>query len=114
MTKTHQVVKIQDAYYLLGVYHELDDRRDGPGLYLLARYDEGDCDRPYNQRLMHSALYDAHQCHEFASDGDVVETPHGQFVVRGVHVEPVDQTSAEARARRARLRRIARRAASSR
>lgn len=118
-TKTWQVLKTDDrSYYLVGMRRELtgieslDARRESePGLFLLARHEEGDCDAPHNAELMLSALYDTHQCYTGMKTGDTIETPHGIFRVDGVHVEPVAscyETKTEAKARRARLRRAGR------
>lgn len=114
---TWQVLKIDEGYYLIGVREDecgiesIDEHtRKAPGIYLLARYDEGDCDRPYNKKLMLSALYDVYQTHDgWAKDGDVIETPHGRFKCGKVDVwEDVYEMPHEAKARRARLRRLGR------
>lgn len=103
-TRTWQVLKVDGSYYLQGLVG-----RAAPGKMLLARHDAGDVDDPTDIELMHCSLYDLYQTCDQLSDGDLVETPHGKFRCAGVHVTPCwDETKAEAKARRARLRRLAR------
>lgn len=102
MPTTHQVVKIETHYYLTIV--------EKKQTWMLLAFDHGDPCCPCSKTLMHSALYDFHQCHDDLQEGDRIETPHGVFYVSGLHVEAYEsETKAEAKARRARLRRIGRR-----
>lgn len=39
-------------------------------------------------KMMHEVLYDLFQVHDSLKDGDRFTTPFGEFVCRGVHVEP--------------------------
>lgn len=66
---------------------------------------------PTNTKMMHGALYDLVQCDERIGDRDEFVTPHGLFRVYGVHVEQVFELKSEAKARRARLRRLAKKQA---
>lgn len=102
--KNWLVTKTDTHYYVRGLP---SGYRDEPDTMLLARYDEGDCDSPHNSKLMHSAIYDLFQCADGLMEGDCFITPHGVFCCMGVHVVPVIETKNEAKARRARLRRLA-------
>lgn len=50
-----------------------------------------------DQRMMHEVLYDLFQVHDSLKDGDRFRTPFGEFVCRGVHVEPWVQSEDDAR-----------------
>ena len=106
----YNVLKLDRHYFVQGLTFRLGLEDDAEtSTLLLYRHPEGDADSPYNTKMMHSCLYDLVQCDDRIKDGDEFVTPHGLFRVYGIHVDQVFELPAEAKARRARLRRLAKR-----
>jgi len=102
--KNWVVIKRDRSYYVQGLAME-----EWPDTMLLSSCDGGDVCCPCTAKLMHRALYDLFQVTDELVTGDTFTTPHGLFVCEGVHVLTVEESPAAKKARRARLRRLARR-----
>lgn len=102
---TRNVLRIDGHYYVQGL-------SDGRGRILMYHYtsDESetpDIDSPTDGRKMFGALYDLMQCEDGIVDGDTFVTPHGVFLVVSTwELRVVDETKNEAKARRAKIRRM--------
>jgi hypothetical protein len=101
--KNFLVTKSDGDYYVRGLSSDGDK-----DTMLLTSLPDGDVATPSNGKLMHAALYDLFQCEDGLMSGDSFITPHGLFLCEGVHVLPVAESKEGAKARRARLRRLAR------
>lgn len=110
MTNTNRAPMTRNVLRIDGHYY-VQNLGDADGRILMYYYtsDESetpDIDSPTNSKMMHGALYDLAQCEDDIKNGDTFVTPHGLFVVRGYHVEPVVETKNKAKTRRAKIRRL--------
>lgn len=76
--------------------------------YMYPEVETPEVSDPTTPKMMYGAVYDLVQCEDRIADGCIITTPHGVFRVVGFHVEQIAETKNEAKARRARIRRLER------